>query len=135
MGIYHYNEGNKFYKDGNFTEAIIRYQKALNHNKGFQEAIINLSTAYMKNKMFDQALETLQVGQKQFPQVALIDYNLACYFSITENLEPSLSALKKAIKKGYNQFTQIESDPDLYNLRQSSEYKTWKTDFSFPTKT
>jgi tetratricopeptide (TPR) repeat protein len=135
MGIYHYNEGNKFYKDGNFTEAIIRYEKALNHNKGFQEAIINLSTAYMKNKMFDQALGTLQAGQKQFPQVALIDYNLACYFSMTENLEPSLSALKKAIKKGYNQFTQIESDPDLYNLRQSSEYKTWKKDFPFPTKT
>ena len=85
MGIYHYNEGNKFYKDGNFSEAIIRYQRALNHNKGFQEAIINLSTAYMKNKMFDQALETLQAGQKQFPQAALIDYNLACYFSLTEN--------------------------------------------------
>ena len=50
MGVFHYNEGNKFYKEGNFAEAIIRYKKAFHHNKGFKQAIINLSTAYMKNK-------------------------------------------------------------------------------------
>lgn len=135
MGIFHYNEGNKFFQEGNFSEAIVRYQKALHHNKGFKEAIINLSTAYMKNKMFDKALDTLQGGQKQFPKAALIDYNLACYYSLTENLEPGLSALQKAVKKGYKQFTQIESDPDLNNLRQSSEYKAWKKKLSFPVKT
>ncbi len=127
MGIFHYNEGNKFFKEENYSEAIVRYEKALHHHKSFKEAIINLSTAYMKNKMFDKALETLQVGQKQFPEVALIDYNLACYYSLTENPEPGLSALKRAIKKGYKQFQQIESDPDLHNLRNSGEYKSWKT--------
>ena len=126
MGVFHYNEGNKFYKEGNFAEAIIRYKKALHHNKGFKQAIINLSTAYMKNKKFDEALETLQAGQKKFPQDPLIDYNLACYYSLTENLEPGLSALQKAVEKGYKQFKQMEADPDLNNLRQSDEYKAWK---------
>jgi tetratricopeptide (TPR) repeat protein len=135
MGIFHYNEGNRFYQEGNFPEAIIRYQKALNHNKGFKEAVINLSTAYMKNEMFADALETLQEGQKQFPKVALIDYNLACYYSLTENLEPGLSALQAAVKKGYKQFHQMESDPDLNNLRQSGEYKTWIKKISLPTQT
>ncbi len=133
MAIFHYNEGNKFFKEANYAEAIIRYEKALHHNKGFQEAIINLSTAYMKNRMFDKALETLSVGQKQFPEVALIDYNLACYHSLTENLELGLSALKKAVEKGYKQFKQIESDPDLQNLRKSDEYKIWKTEMSADT--
>jgi len=126
MGIFHYNEGNKFFKEGNFAEAIIRYEKALHHHKGFKEATINLSTAYMKSKRFDKALETLQAGQKKFPQDPLIDYNLACYYSLTENLEPGLSALQKAVEKGYKQFKQMEADPDLNNLRQSGEYKAWK---------
>jgi tetratricopeptide (TPR) repeat protein len=135
MGIFHYNEGNKFYQEGNFSEAIIRYKKALHHNKGFKEAMINLSTTYLKNKMFDEALETLQVGQQKFPKVALIDYNLACYYSLTEKMEPGLSALQQAVTKGYKQFQQMESDPDLYNLRQSSEYKAWKKKMRLPTKT
>jgi len=126
MGIFHYNEGNKFFKAGNFPAAIIRYKKALHHHKEFKQATINLSTAYMKNKRYDKALETLQAGQKKFPQDPLIDYNLACYYSLTENLEPGLSALQKAVEKGYKQFKQMEADPDLNNLRQSGEYKTWK---------
>ena len=126
MGIFHYNEGNKFFKERNFAEAIIRYEKALHHHKGFKEATINLSTAYMKNKRFDKALETLQAGQKKFPEDPLIDYNLACYYSLTENLEPGLSALQKAVEKGYKQFKQMEADPDLNNLRQSGEYQAWK---------
>jgi len=126
MGIFHYNEGNKFFKDKNYNEAIIRYQKAIQHHKGFQEAIINLSSAYMKNKEFDKALETLKAGQKQFPKAALIDFNLACYYSLTQNLESGLSALKTAVDKGYKQFKQIENDPDLQNLRNSALYQEWK---------
>jgi tetratricopeptide (TPR) repeat protein len=135
MGIFHYNEGNKFYKEGNFAEAIIRYQRALKHNSDFKEALINLSTAYMKNEMLYNALETLQEGQKQFPEAGLIDYNLACYYSLTKNVKPSLSALQSAIDKGYKQFTQMESDPDLENLRQSVEYQTWKKALPSPAQT
>ena len=80
----------------------------------------------MKYKRFDKALEMLQAGQKKFPEDPLIDDNLACYYSLTENLGPGLSALQKAVEKGYKQFKQMETDPDLNNLRQSGEYKAWK---------
>jgi tetratricopeptide (TPR) repeat protein len=126
MAIFHYNEGNKFYKKEDYGEAVIRYEKALRHNEKFKEALINLSTAYMKTKVFDKALETLQAGQNQFPQEPLFDYNFACYFSLKENPGPGLLALQQAVKKGFKQFEQIESDTDLSNLRQSDEYKTWK---------
>ena len=134
MGIFHYNEGNKFYQEEKFSEAIVNYQKALQHHKEFKEALINLSTAYMKKKMFEKAWETLQTGQKQFPKAALIDYNFACYYSLTENLESGLLALQKAVSKGYKQFSQMESDPDLTNLRQSGEYKAWIKMMSLPAK-
>ncbi len=133
MAIFHYNEGNKFYKEGNYTEAITRYEKALHHNKEFKETLINLSTAYMKNKVFDKALETLQTGQKKFPQDPLFDYNFACYYSLTKNLESGLLAIKQAVEKGFKQFKQMGSDPDLNNLRQSDDYKVWKEKLPFAT--
>ncbi|MZG52600.1 MAG: tetratricopeptide repeat protein [Nitrospinae bacterium] len=125
MGIFHYNEGNKNFKAGQFEEAIINYKKALHHNKNFKEATINLSTAYMKNSDFDAALKTLQKGMMLDPKNPHIHYNYACYYSLMGQPGTSLEKLKEAIEFGFGQFKQIETDPDLENLRQSVEYKTW----------
>ena len=38
MGIYHYNEGNKFLRQNKITAAIDNYKMALHHFKNFDEA-------------------------------------------------------------------------------------------------
>ena len=125
MGIFHYNQGNKNFKEGQYNEAITNYKKALHHNKSFKEAIINLSTAYMKNSNFEEALETLQKGMVLDSKNPHIYYNYACYYSLTGKPEASLEKLKTAIQFGFNNFKQIETDPDLQKLRQSPEFKRW----------
>ena len=129
MGVFHYNEGNQFYQEGNFSKAITQYEKALLHNKEFKEAIINLSTAYMKNKHFDKAFKILSEGQKMFPNEALIDYNFACYYSLIKDLGLGMTALKKAVQKGYKEFKQMKGDPDLANLRNSEKYRQWQATY------
>jgi len=125
MGIFHYNEGNKNFKEGRFDEAIINYKKALHHNKSFKEAIINLSTAYMKNSKYDETLETLRKGMLLDSQNPHIHYNYACYFSLIGQTKKSLEMLKIAIHFGYNKFDQIAMDPDLKKLRESADFKNW----------
>ena len=125
MGIFHYNEGNKNFKAGQFEEAIINYRKALHHNKNFKEATINLSIAYMKNSDFETALKTLQHGMMLAPKNPHIYYNYACYYSLLGQPEASLEKLKEALEFGFDQFKQIETDPDLENLRQSDKFKNW----------
>ena len=39
--------------------------------------------------------------------------------------EASLKKLKEAIEFGFDQFKQIQTDPDLENLRKSDEFKNW----------
>ena len=125
MGIFHYNEGNKNFKAGQFEEAIINYKKAFHHNKNFKEATINLSTAYMKISNFDTALKTLQKGTILDPKNPHIHYNYACYYSLIGQPKASFKKLKEAIKLGFDQFKQIQTDPDLGNLRNSDEFKKW----------
>tara|TARA_Y100001960_G_C14738945_1_gene861846 strand:+ start:1034 stop:1627 length:594 start_codon:yes stop_codon:yes gene_type:complete len=125
MGIFHYNEGNKNFKDGHFEEAIINYRKALHHNKSFKEATINLSTAYMKNLNYDKALKTIKKGMLLDSKNPHIHYNYACYYSLIGQPKRSLKMLKAAINFGFNKLDQIEIDPDLQKLRQSPEFKTW----------
>ena len=88
MGIFHYNEGNKFLKQNDWKQAIRNYKMALHHNKEFTEAYINLSTAYLKDKQFDASLKTLNTLQKIDEKHPLLHYNLACYYAIKGDTAP-----------------------------------------------
>lgn len=125
MAIFHFNEGNKFINQKKWEEAIKNYLKALNHDRELQEAYVNLSTAYLGVKQFDEALNTLHSLEAINPSAPLLHYNLACYYSLTENLPASLAALKQAVDLGYKGFQSIQTDPDLENLRNNGEFKTW----------
>jgi tetratricopeptide (TPR) repeat protein len=124
MGIFHYNEGNKSFKEERLDEAIDNYKKALHHNKTLKEAVINLSTAYMKNLNFEEALETLNMGIALDSTNPYIYYNYACYYSLTSQPKASIEKLQEAIRLGFTNFKQIEIDPDLEKLRQSPEFKS-----------
>ena len=124
MAIFHYNEGNKSFKEERLDEAIGNYKKALHHNKTLKEAVINLSTAYIKNLNFDEALETLNMGIALDSTNPDIHYNYACYYSLTGQPKASMEKLQKAIRLGFTNFKQIETDPDLEKLRQSPEFKS-----------
>ena len=123
MAIFHYNEGNKSFKEERLNEAIANYKKALHHDKTLKEAVINLSTAYIKNLNFDEALETLNIGIALDSTNPHIHYNYACYYSLTDQPKASMEKLQKAIRFGFTNFKQIETDPDLEKLRQSPEFK------------
>ena len=124
MAIFHYNEGNKSFKEERLDEAIGNYKKALHHNKILKEAVINLSTAYIKNLNFDEALETLNMGIVLDSTNPHFYYNYACYYSLKGQPKASMEKLQKAIRLGFTNFKQIETDPDLEKLRQSPEFKS-----------
>ena len=123
MGIYHYNEGNKFLKQNHWEEAVKNYQMALHHNKNFDEVYINLSTAYLVGKKFKESLKTLNTLKKINPNHPLLHYNFACYYALTGSITLGLESLKKSISNGFNNFQLLKTDPDLRNLRSDSRFK------------
>ena len=118
MGIYHYNEGNKFLKKNKPEEAIRNYKMALHHNKSFEEAYINLSTAYLRKKNFIPALKTLNTLESLNPNHPLLHYNFACYYSLLDNIPKGIKSLGIAISYGFSNYRNLETDPDIDNLRQ-----------------
>ena len=125
MAIFHFNEGNQSLQLKKWEEAAKNYHKALGHNQNFQEAYVNLSTAYLRAGKYDQALDALKSLEKIDPASALMHYNLACYYSLTEKPQASLKAMQKTVELGYKDFQGIRTDPDLENLRNSGEFKAW----------
>ncbi|MDA0691840.1 MAG: tetratricopeptide repeat protein [Nitrospinae bacterium] len=125
MAIFHFNEGNKSLRQEKWEDAEKNYQKALRHNREFQETYINLSTTYFRAKKFDEALKTLQELEQINASNPLLHYNLACYYSLTNQPEASLDALKNAVGFGYKNFQEIQTDPDLESLRTKAGFKAW----------
>lgn len=123
MGIYHYNEGNKFLKINNLEKATNEYKMALHHFKNFDEVYINLSTAYMYGKQFKAALKTLNDLQKINPEHPLLYYNLACYYALTGETTLAIQSLQQAISKGFNNITRLNTDRDLQTLRSKPQFK------------
>jgi len=123
MGIYHFNEGNKFLKQNNLDEAISNYKMALHHNKNFDEAYINLSTAYLTGKQFEASLKTLNTLQGTNPNHPLLHYNLSCYYALTGNTTLGIESLKQAVANGFNNLQTLKTDPDLRNLRSNPRFK------------
>jgi tetratricopeptide (TPR) repeat protein len=125
MAIFHFNEGNKSLRQEKWEEAEKNYKKALIHNKEMEETYINLSTTYFRAKKFDEALNTLRDLEKINASNPLLHYNLACYYSLTNQPDASLAAVKNAVNLGYKNFKEIQTDPDLENLRKAADFKAW----------
>ncbi len=125
MGVYHYNEGNKLLAAKKWKEAITNYQMALKHDEKIFEVYINLSVAQLRSKDFDQAYLTLQKLRKFQPQNPSLYYNLACYFSLTNQLEFGKAAIQKATSLGFKNFQTLKTDPDLENLKSDQNYNNW----------
>lgn len=125
MGFYHYNEGNKALKEGKWEEAVSNYKMALHHNPDSVETLVNLSTTYMRMELYDSAREVLGSLEKKSPANPLLFYNLACYYSLTKQVELSLGALQQAVKAGYKNTGEIKKDPDLENLRKYPGFNEW----------
>ena len=123
MGVYHYNEGNKFLKQNKIDDAIKSYKMALHHNEYFEEAYINLSTAYLNKKSFKLSLKTLKTLESINPKHPLLHYNFSCYYSLLGNIPKGIESLKQAIANGFKNHQILETDPDIETLRQNPQFR------------
>ena len=72
---------------------------------------------YLDGLKVDERLARLQ------PRNALVFYNLACSYSLTNQFDLAAAALENAINLGYRDFNWLAKDPDLRKLRQQPAYR------------
>lgn len=70
-----------------------------------------------KNYDFEGAIIDFQKSLKVQPTDPVTHFNVACAYSLTEQVEKGYFHLEKAVEQGYNQYDKIKTDGDLAFLR------------------
>lgn len=100
-----------------FYEGIVRKNPVLT------ACLMYLANAYTAVGMYEKGLEIDKRLSRLLPDDPLVIYNLACSYSLTNDIEMAISTLKRAIDLGYNDIEHLLKDKDLKNIRRDERYK------------
>ena len=98
------------------------YEDVLKRNPNYIEVLTQLGGLYTDTKMYEKGLwvdQRLALLKKDDP---IIQYNLACSYSLLNQTEKALEALEKAIALGYCDLDLMSRDTDLDNIRSDPRY-------------
>jgi len=99
------------------------FERLITEKPDFIDALIPLAEAYTKAGRHKEGLSIDRRLSKLKANDAIVHYNLACSYSLLEDVDKAFTALKKAISLGYNDFKYMNTDPDLSILREDDRYQ------------
>jgi tetratricopeptide (TPR) repeat protein len=100
-----------------FMEGVVK------RDPGFVEALQILGDDYTRRGKFVAGLKVDEQLSQLRPGDPMVQYNLACSYSLTGNFNQGIAALEKALNLGFTDFKWLAQDPDLSDLRQHPLYK------------
>ncbi len=101
-----------------FMEGVVKRDPA------YVEALQILGDDYTRRGKYAAGLKVDEQLSQLRPDDPVVQYNLACSYSLTGNFNQAAAALDKAIDMGYRDFKWLGQDPDLADLREHPLYKT-----------
>ena len=104
---------------------IAFYNGLIEKNPNFVEALVALGDLYTKARRYKEGLAVDEHLAQLKPEDPIILYNLACSYSLLEDIDKAFRAFKKAIKCGYFDLEHIERDDDLTNLRKDRRFQQY----------
>ncbi len=98
------------------------YEKLVRGKRDFVDALIPLAEAYTKKGLYTKGLRIDRRLSRLLKEDDVVHYNLACSFALVGQEKKALTALKKAIRLGYDDFRHMKRDPDLKILHKNPEF-------------
>ncbi len=103
-----------------FMEGLIR------RDPDYVDALQLLGDHYTQRGRFVEGLKVDERLAQLQPDNALVFYNLACSYSLTDQFDRAIFALDRALDLGYRDFTWLTRDPDLKKLRSQPAFAELK---------
>ena len=106
----------------NLEFEIEFYENILKKKADFVQALTALGNAYTQKGLYEKGLEIDKKLIRLRPDDPIVFYNLACSYSLLQQIDLALEALTKAIELGYDDFDYMQADADLANIRRDERF-------------
>jgi Tfp pilus assembly protein PilF len=120
----HYILGNLYKDSGELDEAIKHYKEALKQQPPLSHAMHNLAMVYATKKEYKKALFLLNQMTELWPNSPGVYYYITAIYAKQNKKEESIRWLKKAVKKGFNNWELLKTDTKLENIRETAYYQS-----------
>jgi tetratricopeptide (TPR) repeat protein len=101
-----------------FMEGVVK------RDPGYVEALQILGDDYTRRGKYADGLKVDRQLSRLRPEDPLVQYNLACSYSLIGNFNLAIAALERALNLGYRDFKWLAQDPDLCDLRRHPLYQS-----------
>jgi len=81
------------------------------------------ASGLIQSNKYDPAIAILSIDTELMPDNWRFFYNLACVYSLKGDRKRALSALDKAVEKGFTNAAELETNKQLIGIRDESEFK------------
>jgi tetratricopeptide (TPR) repeat protein len=81
-----------------------------------------LGWCYKRTHRLAQAIDALRRARDAHPEVALLHYNLACYWSLAASPRQALDALAEALRLDEDFRARIKDEPDFDPIRNEPDF-------------
>lgn len=123
-GIAFHLKGEALRALGRYTEAIPLLRQAADGAPSDVHIWIALGWCYKRINRIDMAIESLEEGLEADPNLAIIHYNLACYWSLAGNQRNALLFLRQAFELD-SQFRELAaSESDFDAIRNDPQFRS-----------
>jgi tetratricopeptide (TPR) repeat protein len=103
-----------------FIEGLVR------RDPDYVDALQILGDHYTQRGRITEGLKVDERLARLEPQNPLVFYNLACSYSLADEIDRAAAALEKALSLGYRDFAWLVKDPDLKKLRAQPAFDELK---------
>ena len=101
------------------------YEGILQKNPEHVDTLTILGDLYTKKGWIEKGLAVDQRLLRLRPEDPYVLYNLACSYSLLNNIDQAFKIIKMAIAFGYKDFDYLRKDPDLVNLLADKRFQEY----------
>ncbi len=109
-------------KNSSIQFEMAFFEQVLARAPDFIEALICLGDLYTREGLYAKGLEIDERLARLRPQEPEVFYNLACSYSLLNNIPAARRAMARAFDLGYDEWDHLRKDKDLANLLGDHEF-------------
>ena len=118
-----FKQGEGLYRGHQYGQAIPLLEKAQSLRKSHVPTLLSLGVCYLREHRYPEAERQFLAALKFEPNNSVIHYNLACLYSLDDDLPRAIKALHAAILFDRRAKRAALTEPDLAKVRTRPEFE------------